>query len=145
MIREGRVDDLPDIIRMSREFWKTTIYDEPFCEDDAGGMAEMCLNSGIMLICEEAGEIIGFACGIIGPLLANSGVLAGTEVAYWISPDYRGRQGITLLRELEKSAKEKGVKYWAMVAMQSSMPEKVGGLYRKMGYELNEQVFTKVL
>jgi len=146
MIRNGIVNDLPEIIEMSREFWKHTIYDEEFCPDTVEAMATLCIDQGLMCVLDVNGEIKGFACGIKGGLLANSEVFSGTELAWWVDPSHRqGRNGIGLLKGLERQAKEAGVKYWNMIFMESSMPSVIEGIYLKMGYNKAEVAYTKVL
>lgn len=146
MIRAGTVEDFPEIVRMAREFWKHTIFDEPFCADSVEGMAAHCMDQGLFAVLEIKGKAAGFACGIKGGLLANVYVTTGTEVAYWVDPEHRrGRNGIALLKGLEDMAKEHGVKYWSMIFMQSSMPETVEQIYLKMGYNKSETSYTKVL
>ncbi len=146
MIRAGTEEDYDDIVRMAREFWSHTIYDETFCEDSVKGMSKVCMDQGLFAVLEIKGVVAGFACGIKGGLLANVNVVTGTEVAWWIDPDYRkGHHGAALLRGLEKMAKDEGVKYWSMVFMESSMPQTVEKIYNIMGYNKSETSCTKVL
>ena len=146
MIRAGSEADLPEVVRMAREFWKHTIYNESFCEESVEGMSKMCMEQGLFAILEVDGKAAGFACGIKGGLLANVHVTSGTEMAWWVDPEHRkGRNGIALLKGLEKMAKAQGIKYWNMVFMESSMPDKVEQIYQKMGYNRSEVSYTKVL
>lgn len=146
MIRAGESKDIPVIIRMAEDFWQHTIYDEDYEPEMVDGMTQMCIDQGLMAVVEIDEQVVGFACGVKGPLLANSQVLCGTEVAWWVDPEHRGgRNGVTLLKFLENMAKSQGVKYWTMIFMESSMPETVKGMYSKMGYVKNEESHTKVL
>jgi N-acetylglutamate synthase-like GNAT family acetyltransferase len=146
MIRNGTVEDIPQIVEMARVFWKETIYDEPCCDDTVAMMAQMCIDQGLMSVAEVDGKVEGFACGVLAPLLANAEVLMGSEVAWWVNPEHRqGKIGVGLLLALEKQAKEQGIKYWNMVFMESSMPREVEEIYKKMGYRKNEVSYTKVI
>lgn len=146
MIRNGEYKDLPRIVEMAREFWSHTIYDEEYCPDTVYVMAELSLNQGLLSVLEVDGIARGFACGIKGPLLANSEVFTGTELAWWVDPEYRqGKNGIGLMEHLENQAKEVGIKYWNMAYMESSMPEVIKGIYKKMGYTKVESTYMKVL
>jgi hypothetical protein len=146
MIRLGTTKDIPQIVEMARDFWKETIYDEPFCSETVAAMSQLCIDQGLMCVVDIDGVLEGFACGVKGPLLANAEVLSGTEVAWWVNPDHRkGRNGIALLLSLEQQAKAQGIKYWNMVFMESSMPEKIEGIYKKMGYKKTEVFYTKVI
>jgi len=146
MIRTGTVDDIDDIVRMAEEFWQHTMFDEEYEPEMVAGMAENCMDQGLMSVLQIGDDVVGFACGVMGPLLANSKVMAGTELAWWVDPVHRqGRNGVMLLKSLEKKAKAAGVKYWTMVFMESSMPDTVKGMYERMGYHKSEESHTKVL
>lgn len=146
MIRLGISQDVPVILGMSANFWQCTIYNDPFCPDTVSDMINHCINSKMMAVLEVDGSVVGFACGVVGLLLGNRNVKTGTELAWWVEPDHRGGSGgIKLLAYMEKLAKEEGIKYWNMVFMASSMPEKIKGIYEKLGYQINEVVYTKVL
>ena len=147
MIRAGKEKDMPDIVRMARDFWQHTQFkDEEYQPEMVEGMAKACMDQGLMCVYESAGEVHGFACGIAGPLMANMDVISGTEMAWYVDPEHRGgKAGIGLLKELESMAKAAGCKYWTMIFMQSSMPAQVEGMYKKMGYNLQETSYTKVI
>lgn len=146
MIRNGEEKDMDDIVEMAREFWKHTIYDEEYCPDTVHTIVSMCMDQGLLSVLKIDGMARGFACGIKSPLLANSKVLTGTELAWWVDPEYRkGRNGIGLLKHLENQAKKVGIKYWNMGFMESSMPSIIEGIYQKMGYKKTEVIYTKVL
>jgi GNAT superfamily N-acetyltransferase len=146
MIRAGTEQDIAAIIRMAREFWKNTAFDEVYEPEMVACMAQACIDQGLMSVYEHDGAVRGFACGICGPLLASSEVLAGTEMAWWVDEDARGgTAGVKLLRHLEGLAKNVGVKYWTMVFMESSMPETVASIYKKMGYKKTETSYMRVL
>jgi len=146
MIRNGEHKDLPRIVEMAREFWSHTIYDEEYCPDTVYVMAELSLEQGLLSVLEVNGIVRGFACGIKGTLLANSEIFTGTELAWWVEPDYRhGKNGIGLMKHLEKQAKAAEIKYWNMVFMESSMPDVIEGIYQKMGYHKAEVTYVKVL
>lgn len=146
MIRAGTRDDLLAIVEMAEEFWQHTAFDEPCDPATVWAMAENCIASDMMAVLDIGGEVVGFACGVVGPLLGNSAVLTGTELAWWVSPAHRsGRNGIALLKKIEQLARVQGVKYWNMVYMESSMPEEVRGIYERLGYRRAETVYTREL
>jgi hypothetical protein len=146
MIRAGTREDVPQIVDMGRVFWKETIYKEDFEPETVSELFNTCIDHGLMSVLEIDDKLEGFACGLKTPLIANSKVFLGTEVAWWVNPDHRqGKNGIGLLMALEKQAKEQGIKYWNMAYMQSSMPEKVEEIYKQFGYEKNEVIYSKVI
>lgn len=146
MIRLAKEEDFEDILRLSEVFWTHTQFTEPFEKDHALNMVEFSYDQEFLAVVVHEGEIIGFASGIYAPLLGNSSVLAGTEVAWWVDQKHRGgKHGIMLLKFMENRAKELGIKYWNMVAMESSMPDTIKGMYERMDYTHQESTFTKVL
>ena len=101
MIRPGIKHDIPLIVMMAEEFWRHTIYEEPFCRDTVWAMAQSCIDNQLMAVYEHSGVPVGFACGIKGALLGNSSVITGTEVAWWVDEGHRsGKGGIELAEAL---------------------------------------------
>lgn len=146
MVRDGNTEDLPAVVEMAREFWKHTRYDEAFDADYVEYMTGLALDHGLLAVLEVDGVVEGFIAGLKSPLLACHAVLGGTEIAYWINPAARkGRSGIALIKHIEGMAKAQGVKYWNMIAMESSMPEMVARIYGALGYEKSETSFTRIL
>jgi hypothetical protein len=146
MVRDGCLDDIPSIIGMAKDFWSHTIYDEPACSASVEAMAKLCISQGLMSVLDVDGKVVGFACGVKGPLLGNNQVTTGTEIAWWVNPQSRaGKNGIALLRHIEGLARVAGIKYWNMAYMESSMPEQIKSIYEKMGYKQTEVIYTRVL
>ena len=146
MIRKANLEDFDAILDLSEEFWKETQFDEPFERSHTINMVELAYNNELLAVLEVENKIVGFAAGVKAPSLGSSKAVVGTELAWWVLPDYRkGGSGIKLLEFMEKLAKEGGVKYWNMVSMQSSMPDKVNSMYKRKGYKLSEMTFTKVI
>ena len=146
MIRSGEEKDLDSIVNMAEEFWKHTIYDEPFCDESVKKMALMCMSQGLLSVLEIAGKVVGFACGLKGALLGNNSVTSGSELAWWVDEDHRqGKNGIALLRHIEGLAKDAGIKHWNMAYMESSMPESIKTIYERMGYTKTEIIYSRVL
>ena len=146
MIRKGTDADIPRIVEMSKSFWANTIYNEPACDDSIASMAELCISQEMMAVVEISGDVVGFCCGVKGPLLGNHEAVSGTEIAWWVDPEHRsGRNGVSLLKFTENLAREAGVKYWNMVYMESSMPDTIRLIYEKMGYKQTEVTYSRVL
>ena len=146
MIRAASKDDISRIVEMSQEFWGYTIYkDEEFQPNFVEDMVQRCIDDKLCIVYEE-NRVEGFICGVAGPLLANEDVLTATELAWWVSEKYRNSgAGLALIREFEKQAREIGVKYLNMAYMESSMPSAISRIYKSMGYQANETLYTKVM
>jgi len=146
MVRDGKIEDLPVVVEMAREFWTHTMYDDEFDADHVHNMASMALDQGLLAILEVDGVTEGFTAGVKGPLLGNASVLSGTEIAWWVNPAARkGRNGLMLMKHIEQMAKIQGIKYWNMVVMESCMPEVGTAIYERQGYKRSETSFTRVL
>jgi GNAT superfamily N-acetyltransferase len=144
MIRIATEDDIPSILLLCEEFWAYTIYDEAFNADHTRLMVDMALDHGLLAVL-DAGTIVGFVAGIKSALLGSTQALTGTELAWWISPDHRkGRNGIKLMLFIEDLARKQGIKYWNMISMESSDPERANKIYEKLGYVKSETSYTKV-
>lgn len=146
MIRKATEEDFDDILRLSAEFWLHTQFSEPFDAEHTRNMVQLAHDHKLLAVVEVDSHIVGFCAGVCAPLMASPHAIAGTELAWWVDPDHRGgKNGIALLQFMEQLAKDAGVKYWTMVTMESSMPEIVGRMYEKMGYQKSETSYTKVL
>ena len=146
MIRLATEEDIPSICDMASRFWEHADYEEEYNPGTTIALAKQCIENDMMLVAVTEDGLKGFACGVIAPLLGNPNVLSGTEIAWWVEPDYRKTScGISLLLELEEQAKKNGAKYWNMVYMESSMPTKVKQLYERLGYKKVETVYRRVL
>jgi len=143
MIRKAVESDFEPILDLCEEFWKHTQFSEPFERDHTIKFVEMAYEHGLLAVLELDG-INGFVAGIKSYLLGSTQALTGTELAWWVNPEYRkGRRGIELMRFIEKLAKNEGIKYWNMASMQSSSPETANRIYTRLGYKLSESLYTK--
>ena len=146
MIREARQDDFDSILDLCGEFWTHTVFDEEFEPEHCVQMIQLAYDHGLLAVLEIDGLVVGFVAGVKSFLLGSNKAMYGTELAWWVKPEYRGgRNGINLLKFIEELAKSQGVKYWCMISMQSSMPDKVNRMYEKMGYSLSEMTYLKVV
>lgn len=145
MIRKAKQSDFESILNLAAEFWLQTDYDEVFERDHTLVMVKMAFDHGLLAVVEINDEVVGFCAGVKSFILASSKAMIATELAYWVDPQHRGgKNGIALLHFMEELVKEQKIKYWTMIAMQSSMPEQVGRLYENMGYVRSETGYTKV-
>ena len=145
--REATLEDVDDIVEMSEGFWQ----DSPFCEHEfmpehVNDMVIQCLQHGVCSVLVIDDVVRGFLAGLIGPLLANDQVLIGTEVGFFVHPEFRNTgNGAGLVLHAEKTAREKGAMYWSMLYMHTSMPEQVARLYESLEYKQAETSYVKRL
>ncbi|PXX60683.1 hypothetical protein SAMN05660489_04391 [Pseudomonas sp. LAMO17WK12:I10] len=146
MVRDGKLEDLAAVVEMAREFWKHTMYDDPFDADHVHFMASLALDHGLLAILEINGSVEGFVAGVCGPLLGCAAVKSGTEIAWWVNPRARkGMNGIRLMDHIEGQARSQGIKYWNMIVMESCDPEIGATIYQRRGYQKSETSFTRIL
>ncbi len=146
MIRLGTEDDFVTLESMCAEFWQHAPYDVEYKPGSGTPFLDLCLSHGLLFVAEQGHDIIGFTAGCTVPLMGNTDVLHGTELAWWVDPEHRGgSSGIKLLKALESAAREKGCIYWSMIFMETSMPDSVRNMYEKLGYELKETSYGKRL
>jgi len=145
MIRLATYDDFDTILDMCEVFWGHTQFTEPFERDHTEKMVQMSYDHGLLIVADDDG-VYGFMAAIKSPLLGSTRAWTATELAWWVNPEKRGKlAGVRLVQHLERLCVNSDVKYLNLAYMQSSMPGTVKKLYEKMGYELQETVYTKVL
>ena len=146
MIRHATKDDYLVIEEMAKSFFELAYFGVPYKAGSALFYMDMALEQNLLLVAELNGEVVGFAGGLLFPLIGNNDYMNGSEMAWWVEPEYRGgRLGIQLMQALEKAAKEAGCTFWHMVFMETSMPEEVEKIYQKMGYKNRETSYGKRL
>jgi GNAT superfamily N-acetyltransferase len=141
MIRAATADDVPRLVEMGRRFRSETGYAKVLAENPAK-MAELATQlaaTGGLLVSERNGALVGMLGYVIYPHFI-SGETTCNEAFWWVEPEHRG-EGVKLLREAEKRAKEAGAKNMAMIAPN----DRVANLYRRMGYEFVESAYQRTL
>ena len=146
-VRKGNSQDRKAILDMAEEFWKHTIYDDPFDREYVATMLNLAYQQDMVVVLDKEGEgPVGFTCAVASPILGNGNALAALELAFWINKDQRGQSlAPKLLVGLETLAKRVGVKYMNLVAMENLHPEIAIELYESMDHKKNETIYTKVL
>lgn len=145
MIRDATKEDFHRILSLCADFWKYTVYDEPFDADHTLVMVELAFEHGLLIVSQGESGVNGFMAAVKAPILASPNAMQAIELAWYVDPSARnGKAGIQLIKVMEEKVKSQGIKYWNMLSMQSSMPDRVNAMYRKLGYNHTETTFTKV-
>lgn len=149
MIRPAGVEDIPTIASMGKAFFDEAAWSdvvEYVSEDCAASLLAMIEGEhGIVLVAEEAGQIVGMAGGVVCPLYFNRAHLSGQELFLWVKPGERRGLGGRLLIALEQAAKDAGCQSWSMIALDRVEPEATGKLYERRGYRASEHSYIKRL
>ena len=145
MIRDATNQDIDVILKMASEFWKHTMYTEEFEPEAAMPMLNISLDQQLVLLAEVEGTVVGIIAAMEMPLMASSKATQAIETMWYIDPSCRGSSvGVDLILQMEQRIKDRGVKYWNMAKMESSMPETIDRLYSKLGYIESESMYTKI-
>lgn len=146
-IRPATEADVDGIVAMSSKFYATTSY-RGFASMDEETVADLVrtlIDSGVMLVAEDAGELIGMAGLFVGPFMFNKHKLGAYEVVWWVNPSDQGAgAGKGLLLEIDSACREKGCSIIQMVTLSTS-PPRAGAIYERLGYAHSETSYTKVL
>lgn len=153
-IRKATIEDIPRIVEMAQRFYPESPYpalygDMP--DTQAAGLALIAMNGaesiepGVMLLAEDAGEVVGMACLCADRATFNPLVRITSELVFWIEPEHRGGMAaVRLLKAAETEAKALGIQVNRMAVLSSS-PEQASKLYERMGYTHTESYFSKRL
>lgn len=147
LIRSGTEEDIDQCLTLAENFYEVAGYSDsiPFCEESSREYFQISLDMGLFSVADE-GEIVGFILGIAVPFVMNKNYLVGTELAWWVEPEYRkGSTGIKLLSHIENCAKELGCKMWSMMCLEDQDPEKIEKIYLSRGYRKTERSYTRNL
>lgn len=88
----------------------------------------------------EAGRLVGYFCGMIGPGLHYATCLTLIMDIFFVHPDVRGRHGgIRLFRAVEKEAKRRGVQ---RMFVGSKMHKDTSRLFNALGYHPCETSYS---
>lgn len=145
MIREANVNDFDSILDMCESFWGDTQFTESFDREHTRAMVSMSYDHGLLIVADD-GEVFGFMAAVKSPLLGSPDAWMATELAWYVKPKKRGKLvGVGLVKSIESLCIAQEVKYLNLAYMQTSMPDRVKVLYEKLGYQLQETIYTKVL
>lgn len=145
IVRCAHVEDDPALVRFGRRFYDTLPYaDIPYCEASAVRWAAMLREIGVLLIALSDDVPIGMAGGLFAKFIFNDAYQVGSELLWWVEPEYRrSGAGAALLAALEKAAYARGAARWSMIAIEATA-DRVGHIYSQAGYVATERTYSKV-
>lgn len=143
MIRFAAEHDIARLVEMGRNFHASSIYSDrvPFSAEALSASLSNFIKSdfAVVLVAEQDGEVSGVIGGVIGPNYL-SGMLAASELFWWVEPSARGI-GLPLLSAYEDEVVRRGARHSGMIAPTGS--GYVEKIYSKRGYQPLEGVFYK--
>ncbi len=92
-----------------------------------------------LLVGRDKGKLAGYFVGFVAPGLHYKTCLTLTMDLFYVVPEYRGREGMRLFREVEKEAKRRGVK---RMFVGSKMHKDASWLFERLGYTEVERFYS---
>lgn len=147
-VRPANEDDFLEMAEHGQEWWIQTEFaaSVPYNAESVVSTLRVLAEQKMLLVATDYLDIIGFVGGMVAPMYMNLDYKMGTELFWWVHPNYRkSGVGQALLEGIEKAAKAAGCKFWTMIAMQCMAPERAGAIYEKAGYRWVERSYAKEL
>ena len=144
-IRSATPDDVFDILILAKEFSKEAPSSHKWNKEKTEQFILSALQNTNMTIfvIDVGGEIEGALVGLLSELYMSHTVQA-TELAWFVSKDYRGKPAsLRLIKAFEKWAKEGGATQIGMGDIEGITS--LENLYNRLGYERAETVYLKEL
>jgi GNAT superfamily N-acetyltransferase len=143
-IRIAGQSDLSKLAALAAEFYASSRFLGRFeIERFVAFWGPQLERSGIILLAEEEGQIVG-ALGALAYPEPYSGDLVAAEFFWFCSEAYRGR-GVALYREFEAWAHAVGCRRIRMAHLLDLMPDKLERVYKHWGFESVETQYVKEL
>lgn len=145
MIRPATIDDVPRIVDMARRFYDASGYADlfgPMAQESAAGLAIITMESGVMLVAEVDGDVVGMACLHVEPFLFNPERTIASELAWWIEPEHRGGMlAARMLKAINEACEARGAV--PRMATLAGSPPQAEALLNRAGYRLTERYYTR--
>lgn len=143
MIRQAKIKDIIKILPLVKKF-ASEIGDKYLVDNysyrGAANLIKFCVESGVCLVAEVDGKIVGVVAGTASKNLWNPSISQLDEQVYYLIPEHRrSLLGYRMIKEYIKSAE--GYQVSTLKLMKSS-PD-LEKHYNKLGYNYLERSFVK--
>lgn len=147
IIRFAKEADFDALVRIGHDFFEYNPYKEHSAIDDSylRHTLSVLMTQHILLVGEVDGKVVGAGGAFVAPVFWNPNDKQGVEAFWWVDPEHRKGNGKKLRQALERVAKGRGVRFWSMISLELSEPEKMHKMYEKAGFKHIENVYLKVL
>ena len=142
MIRFATEKDREALAKIGQQYSDETLLGK-LTNEQMTGLIDVCLLSGIVLIAEREGEVVGIIAGRFIDGFSSMGLFF-EEVVWYVDPESRGL-GIMLFKRLLKACKTKGCKGISMWAYCNEHLEGVDRLYKRSGFKEIERKYYKTI
>jgi GNAT superfamily N-acetyltransferase len=149
-VRRATIWDVPEYADMAMEF----ISSNPLAhiakadKDEVSNFLLEALDkeAAIIILAEHGNNIAGICGAMIYPIYYAPSVLVGSELWWFVKPEYRGSMAGKMMREaIEDWSKSNGAQAMLMVALENEKINAVGRLYKRHGYTPMEHTYMKGL
>lgn len=145
MIRPATRADIPRIVEMAQRFYDASEYPAvfgPMAKESAAGLAILTMDTGIMLVADEGGDVVGMVSLFVEPFLFNPERTIASELVWWIEPEHRG--GLLAARMLRAvNAACDAIGAVPRMATLAGSPPQARALLERTGYAHTESYFTR--
>ena len=147
LIKDASQSDIPKIIELARKFHAVSGYENiEFDEETVENLLSASIEQGLCPIGVVDDKIVGFLAGLSYPAILNANVMVGTEIAWWVEPEFRGKKiAIQLLLRAEENARAKGLYCWSMMCLEKLNADGLENIYERLGYEKAERTYLRIL
>lgn len=145
IVRPATAHDSERIVEMGAAFYAATHYARtvPMDETSVAALAQMLRETGILLVAEVEGHVIGMIALVVAPHPFNFAYRTANEVAFYVDQSARGgRAAFALLRAAEQAARDAGASIMQMLLMHDS-PEVAARMYEHAGFFHSETCYSK--
>jgi len=147
LIKDASQSDVPQIVELARKFHAVSGYENiEFDEETVENLLSASIEQGLCPIGVVDDKIVGFLAGLSYPAILNANVMVGTEIAWWVEPEFRGKKiAIQLLLRAEENARAKGLYCWSMMCLEKLNADGLENIYERLGYEKAERTYLRIL
>ncbi len=147
MIRHALMKDVPAILAMVTEFYKTTDYKEfaPFDEDTVVDLIECLILHHICIVVTNEGDVpVGVTAFMFTPFAFNRNILSCVEAVWWVNPSHRNStNALKMVQYADKLRKLRGATHFQIARLNTS-PERLDRVFESLGFNFSEKYFSKV-
>lgn len=145
MIRPATPADIPRLLEIGRSFFDEGGLGDlsTFDPDSLAASLKGFLDSGVVLVVEIDGKVVGTACALLFPMYFNHAHLAAAEMFWWVEPEHRRGAGAELLDALESAVQAAGADTLSMMTIAGLRSDAIGRLYQRRGFRPAETTYTK--
>ena len=147
-VRLATADDLDVIAAMAARFFTRTRYAATLSPslDEFRASFALILERGRIWVADIDGEVHGFLASAAQPVWFKPSSCVAIEIAWWMDEEHRGRpEGVRLLFEFERWAKEQGAQGICMSDIILEGGSAAERILTRLGYKVTERTFLKGL